>query len=378
MPKSHSRPVWLVAALAAGLLLLSALLPGAPQTNFVPPEYPGLNPNANGGRLISGSLTGLPGKKVHALHAIAIGKGLFAVWYGGSKEARPDVAIYAAHYDGTGFGEPRRILDSSKVMQDQRAYNHTLGNPVLWKDADTLWLFAAQVPVGGWSGSQVLVMQSPDLGRSWRRSRFYVTSPFINISTLPKSQPLALDGGYLALPVYHELVNQRSELLVLDRKMRLADKRWLSRAADGRLIQPVTQPINTAEAIALHRSMDPASPYVHLSATSDGGNHWSKARPLSLPNPDAAIHLLALKPELWLLIYNHSRKNRQSMDLAISRNQGRNWRRFHTLARVSKGRLGYPWMVVTEDGVIHAFYTRNRTSFDHHKFDLAWIRRRAA
>ena len=374
MPKPAFFPSLLVVVGAAVLLLLSWQVPSAPVITFSAPAFPQLPKAATAGQLRSASLNDLPSPKVHAFHAIDVGDELIAAWYGGSKEAAHDVALYTARYSKGRWSPATRILDSKAVARQQGSYNHTLGNPVLWLGpARTLWLFATQVPAGGWSSSQILVMQSNDLGATWNPSSFFVSSPLLNISTLTKSHPVQLEGGYTGLPVYHELARQRSELLVLDSSMRVVDKKRIAPHASAELIQPVVLAYSAKEATAVHRSMNASLPFIYRSSSQDGGNSWSSAEPLSLPNPDAAVHMLALDAQLWLLVYNHSRNDRHSIDVALSTNNGHSWQRVATLEHNTQARLGYPWLVQTQDGIIHAFYTYNRKAFRHHQFDRQWL-----
>jgi hypothetical protein len=88
---------------------------------------------------------------------------------------------------------------------------------------------------------------------------------------------------------------------------------------------------------------------IYKSLSDDGGRTWTKASSTGLPNPNSKIHLLRLADGRLALAYNHDRKYRANLYVAISEDDGENW---HLAAIVEKGSessmYAYPTMVEDE------------------------------
>jgi hypothetical protein len=88
---------------------------------------------------------------------------------------------------------------------------------------------------------------------------------------------------------------------------------------------------------------------IYKSLSDDGGKTWTKASSTGLPNPNSKIHLLRLADGRLALAYNHDRKYRANLYVAISEDDGESW---HLAAIVEKGSensmYAYPTMVEDE------------------------------
>ena len=88
---------------------------------------------------------------------------------------------------------------------------------------------------------------------------------------------------------------------------------------------------------------------IYKSLSDDGGRTWTKASSTGLPNPNSKIHLLRLADGRLALAYNHDRKYRANLYVAISDDDGENW---HLAAVIEKGSensmYAYPTMVEDE------------------------------
>ena len=88
---------------------------------------------------------------------------------------------------------------------------------------------------------------------------------------------------------------------------------------------------------------------IYKSLSDDGGRTWTKASSTGLPNPNSKIHLLRLADGRLALAYNHDRKYRANLYVAISEDDGEKW---HLAAIVEKGSessmYAYPTMVEDE------------------------------
>ena len=301
---------------------------------------------------------------------------LFATWFGGSREGGRDVVLWGADYSlaTSSWSTPRRIISPAETSAALGRYIKTVGNSVLVRgEAGVLWLYYVTVSVGGWAGSSLNVIATLDEGKTWGTPRRLITSPFANISTLNKSAAVHYADGSIALPVYHEFIGKFAELLHIDKHGMLLDK---IRVTSGRhSIQPLLLPVSAEKAIVLMRDTGPYPGHVLLSRSDDGGKHWSTDEKLQLPNPDSAVAGLRRPDGSLLLVYNDVEVGRNSLALALSRDEGKSWlkvRHFEQDGAI-KSEFSYPFLIRSSDGNMHLLYTWNRKRIRHIVFNDAWV-----
>ena len=100
-----------------------------------------------------------------------------------------------------------------------------------------------------------------------------------------------------------------------------------------------------------------------------------------------SVDALALDGNRMLAVLNDSTQNRERLTLALSDNQGLDWRPLLTLADSSKGVPGqatnghheysYPWIMLGADGLYHVLFTWNRERIRHVAFNQRWLDRQA-
>jgi predicted neuraminidase len=262
-----------------------------------------------------------PGQAVHAATLVELNNGnLRAVWFSGSREGAGDVTIETAVLDTTAmqWGAESTLLERQQIQRDLWRYVKKIGNPVIGRAPDgSLYLWMVTVSLGGWAGSSISYMRSVDDGVSWSPMRRLVTSPFLNISTLVKGNPVALQNGQIALPVYHEFVTKFAEVLRLDASGQVLDKQRIPNSQTN--LQPVLLPADAQHAQIFMRSGLAQS--VMRSATVDGGKHWSPAQPIAWHNPDSALAGLTARDGTAWLALNTQQNTRQVLDL-ISAEKG--------------------------------------------------------
>lgn len=318
------------------------------------------------------------------IHAPAIAEAangdLVAVWYGGSREGAGDVALYASRRpaSGAGWTRPQPVITRAQAASALGRHIKKLGNPVIGRDVrGRLWLVFVSVSAGGWSGSALNVTFSKDDGHTWSRPIRLVTSPFFNVSTLAKGAPLPLQDGGMAIPVYHELLGKFAEWLVLDASGSVIGKR---RIGWGRgAIQPSAVALDPSTVVALMRdSADTRR--VQRAVSGDGGRHWDAIRPTELPNPDAAVAAVRVAGDAVLLVFNDAVEGRRRLGLAVSRDEGMNWKRIHVLEAAPDGEtdaeFSYPYATRAANGDVHIVYTWNRTAVRHVRLGAGWLEAR--
>jgi predicted neuraminidase len=312
-----------------------------------------------------------PTASAHSASLVRLQDGnLQAFWFAGSREGASDVAIWYARYVAqTGlWSAPEKLTTPWQTAKDELRYIKKLGNPVAVLDRHGyINLYYVSVSLGGWSLSSLNRMQSQDNGYHWSSAEKLVTSPFINISTLVRTQAVNLaDGGYL-LPVYHELIRKNSELLQFDAENRLLRKIRMNSAGEN--LQPAIAAINGTSAFALLRNG--ASGSLLYQETHDGGLHWNPPQALDILNPDASVALTRLADGRFLLAFNPTTTGRGQLALAVS-SDGRQWKILRRLENENNGEFSYPFMT-TQGDVTDLVYTWQRKEIRHMRFNSAWL-----
>lgn len=98
------------------------------------------------------------------------------------------------------------MVTREQTQKDLNRYIKKLGNSVVTiDDSKRFWLFYVSVSVGGWTGSSINVKWSDD-GIQWTPAKRLITSPFLNLSTLVKGNPIIYSNGHLLVLAYHEFI----------------------------------------------------------------------------------------------------------------------------------------------------------------------------
>jgi predicted neuraminidase len=116
-----------------------------------------------------------------------------------------------------------------------------------------------------------------------------------------------------------------------------------------------------------------------LSQSQDDGESWSLAVPTDLPNPNSSLEVLALRDGRWVLVYNDSEKDRHTLALAMSDDEGRSWKWHRRLEDDPGGCFHYPSIIQTRDGRIQLTYTfqpgtDTGRSIKHVSLEPDWIK----
>ena len=319
---------------------------------------------------------------VHSASIIDHQGDLVTVWYGGTREGAADTQLFISRFVDGGWTLPQSVMDRHQAATQLHRPIRKLGNPVLhrWPD-DALGIFFVSVSLGGWAMSSINYIESKDQGASWSHAKRLVTSPFLNVSTLVRGRPLALQDGSVQLPVYHELAGKFAELLHISRQLRVLGK---TRISSGKAaIQPSIAPVSEQQAVALLRyySGQPADRVLHTQ-TDDGGLSWTVPLALELPNPGSSVALLRLEGGLLIAALNDLREHRHRLSLAVSHAGEGPWRVLHRIEHenIDYKKTGadfefsYPSLLQDDQGLIHLVYTWNQQRIKHVVFNQAWLR----
>ena len=319
-------------------------------------------------------------KQAHASALVELGSGkLLAVWYGGSREGSKDSAIFMASYnpEQRTWGPEKIIANRHTTGKAVQRYVKKVGNPVIVRDkSNTVHLFYVSVSVGGWSGSAINYISSTDNGENWSEARRLVSSPFFNLSTLVKGEPLFMKDGAIAIPVYHEMIGKFGELLYVHPDNGVINK---TRISSGRAsLQPSIVAFDEHNAVSLLRYAGKAERRIQYAHSNNAGSSWTAMAATNLANPNAAVSARCVDNKTLLMAFNNTIRGRHDLSLAISTDRGRNWRTIHQIEykpdSKSEQRFSYPYLVEDSKGVFHISYTWNKKMIRHVSFNRAWLK----
>jgi predicted neuraminidase len=338
-------------------------------------------------------------KEVHSATAIELANNnIMAFWYGGAREGHKDVAIYKNTWNAQSqqWGQETKLISRSFTSQSTTRYIRKLGNPVVTRMADkSIWLFYVSVSIGGWAGSAINLIQSKDEGKTWSAAKRLITSPFFNISTLVKGEPIHYQDGSLGLPVYHELLGKFGELLKINSKGEVIDKTRLSWGKTS--LQPVIVPISPKYAISMLRYSGKDPSRILIQSTNDAGLNWTSPIKSDLLNPNAGISALLLQGKNKILLaFNNHQDTREDISLATfdikpsetaltqptQEKLAQSWK---IIKAIEENRLeiedkskqfAYPWLLQTQNGNIHLLYTWHKSHIKHVLFNPSWLNKK--
>ena len=301
---------------------------------------------------------------------------LLAVWFAGSKEGQPDVKIWQSRFSNGKWEIAHEILSNYTLMSDTNRYISKLGNPVVYRATNgTLYLFVVSVSIGGWGGSRLNQLISHDEGRSWLRANELVLNPFINISSLNRSNAVTLQDGGFYLPVYHEFMRTYPFLLRFDSSGKFIEQIRISNK--NTMLQPSVVAINDLTAYVYMRNNNKLNNVLYCQKTTDGGLTWDTPLATNVTNPDSSLVVAKITANKLLMVYNigATTGNRGKLALATS-DDGVHWRQITLLEDSAGDEFSYPSIVVSKD-YIDITYTwsikRVGHVIKHVRFNLAWL-----
>ncbi len=309
-----------------------------------------------------------PTPSCHASTIVATSDGFAAAWFGGTEESANDVGIWLSRRENGSWSRAVRVA-SGKLADGSPC---ACWNPVLFQPRNSPLLLFYKVgpdePL--WWGE---VIASNDGGKSWlapQRLPDGLLGPI-------KNKPIQLADGTIISPSSIEEFRRISQT-------QLADY-WLSHleisndnGATWSKVGPLADPLgaNTIQpTILVHSSgqlqllLRSQAGKIFQSWSGDSFRQWTPLTATELPNPDAGIDAVTLRDGRFLLVYNHSDRNRHQLNVAIS-NDGKQWSAALELEN-EKGEFSYPAVIQTADGLIHVTYTWNRKRIKYATLDPA-------
>ena len=375
------KPTFHLACLAA-LLLVAALVATDRRVDTsgirLAPMAREAGPAAGDARFFTSTVTRAPRGVAHSPTIIEHEDGaLQAVWFQGTTEAGRDVALWSARLSGEDWSEPVRLFGARDDSQALGYRVKTIGNPALFHDgAGTLWLAYVNPSIGGWATSRIALRRSDDSGASWSPPRQLVTSPLLGMSTLVRFGAVAAEGGLMALPAYHELIEDYPFLLLVDGDGRLVGSRRIGRGA-GSGIQPLVVEAPEGRFLSIMRPMRGMEDRLHVSESEDGIS-WSRARATGIESASAPACGVTLAGGDTLLAYNPDPRIRDRLAFLHIDGETGEWRRLprEIRPRRERGHVSYCTMIERRDGSIAMVFTdTSRRLIRSAEFTPGWLAR---
>jgi predicted neuraminidase len=318
-------------------------------------------------QITSHSIPNIP-PSAHAATLVETRGGLLAAWFAGTHEGHPDVAIWGAHLTARGWSRPTCLVAVPGVA---------LWNPVLFREAGgEIWLFykiGATIP--GWSGA---LIRSHDEGFTWSPPRLLPAG----LLGPAKNRPVQFHDGAILCPTSAETWNSWTVWVELsrdggqswqrcgpitapvDEAFTPTQETFLPQDFPG-VIQPAIWEYAPGQLRMLLRATKRVGA-VCLAESHDGGQTWSPARKLPVPNPNSGLDAIRLADGRIALVCNPVAAGRTPLSLLISEDNGETfpWR---VDLETREGEYSYPSIIQSRAGALHVVATYQRRWIEHYQ-----------
>ncbi len=306
-----------------------------------------------------------PFKSCHASTMAETKDNFVVAFFGGSNEGNEDVGIWLCRKETTGntWSAPVEIANGIQFnwIVTEKPQRYPCWNPVLYqaKDGPLLLFYKVGPRPHSWWG---MLITSNDQGKSWsepRRLPEGIIGPV-------RAKPIMLAEGKLLCGSSTEDQGWRVHMeFTPDLGKTWSRTEVLNDGKEFDAIQPtiLTYPDGKIQILCRSRGI------LRQSWSDDSGLTWSPLVPSILPNPSAGIDAVTLSDGRQLLVYNHSTKGRDKLNVAVS-TDGRNWKAALKLEDQTtidgKSAYGaYPAAIQATDGLVHITYTWRRESINY-------------
>jgi alpha-L-rhamnosidase len=287
-------------------------------------------------------------------------KGLVTAWFGGTKEANPDCAIYVSRNENGMWTAPVQVANG--IQNDTLRY--ACWNPVLYQipGGELMLFYKIGKKVASWTG---WYLTSKDNGITWGKPQA-LPQGFIGPV---KNKPVLLSNGTLLCPSSTE----GSGWKVHFEATTDWGKTWqkIGPINDGKefnAIQPSILTYSDGRIQVLCRSRNRA---ILESSSLDMGKTWSPMSPVSLPNNNSGTDAVTLTDGRQLLVYNHvlppngmAKGPRTPLNVSVSKD-GKTWEAALVLEDSPISQYSYPSVIQSKDGKVHIVYTWRRERIKH-------------
>ncbi len=226
-----------------------------------------------------------------------------------------------------------------------------------------------------------------------RRTRDAADKLTRRLGWMTRAHPYVLDGARLIVPLYSDGFD--FSLMAISDDWGTTWKTSAPLVGPGN-IQPSLARRKDGTLVAYMRDNGPPPKRLMASRSSDRGETWTAVEDTELPNPGSGAEALVLRSGAWALVYNDLERDRYSLAVSLSEDEGRTWRWTRHIERDAdpseperRGQYHYPSIIQAADGTLHVTYSYFipaavaqkdtegrllRKSIKHAHFNEAWIR----
>jgi predicted neuraminidase len=344
---------------------------------------------------------------------------LFVTWFHGSGERKADdVRVEAARLKrGKRAWSPRFTLADTPGYPDCNPLLHV-------DDRGRLWLFHTTILANLWESALLKSYVSSDWRRTtppkWDRAEVLHITPgpefdaaisnalprlkaladgqnwpeqtrrevddFLNamrdhagdklyrrLGWMGRSHPTVIGDRWL-LPLYHDGF---SFCLVAISDDRGATWRPSAPIIGAGNIQACIVPRRDGSLVAYMRDNGPPPKRAMKSESKDNGVTWSLGVDTDILNPGSSLEAIALKSGEWVIVHNDTEKDRDSLRIALSDDEGATWKWSRHIEKKAGERFHYPSVIQGADGAIHVTYSLFKEAgktIKHAKLNVDWIK----
>lgn len=300
--------------------------------------------------------------------------GIYAAWFGGSREGADDVRIWGARRESGRWSAPEQLTWEEGAPH---------WNPVLLRkpDGNLLLFYKIGKEISSW---QTKTMESSDEGRTWKPSRELVPGDFGGRGPV-RNKAVILSSGRIAAPASTEQGSWRAFADLSDDGGRTwkrgteiyAQKRETVRMSIADSPIPLTEQSYRGRGViqptiwesspgCVHMLMRSSEGRIYRSDSNDNAETWCEAFPTELPNNNSGIDLALHSDGKLYLAYNPIEVSfgpRTPLVLACSADNGNTWENILTLED-GEGEYSYPAVLSVADQIwISYTWKRERIAF---------------
>ncbi|MCS6779661.1 MAG: exo-alpha-sialidase [Geminicoccaceae bacterium] len=299
-----------------------------------------------------------PWRDAHAASIAWTPSGLVAAWFAGSKEGRPDVAIWLARTEGERWGPPARLFEG----RDGLGRPQPCWNPVLFRSATGRLLLFYKVgprPRRWWG----MLATSEDDGIGWSRPRRLPDGIFGPV----KNKPLEPAPGVLLCGSSSELLGWRCQVERSDdlgaswRRPIVLNHPFASLPGGFKANQATLVDQGGGRLLALCRTKQG---FIAQCRSLDGGASWSRMQPMPIPHPNSAFDAQRLADGRFVLVHHPGTQGRSTLLLSLSED-GEHFRERLVLEDEPGQEFSYPFLLQAPDGLLHLVYSWKRRTIRH-------------
>lgn len=314
---------------------------------------------------------------------------LFAVWYNGSGERTAD----DVKVEGARLRKGKKQWDARFTVADTPGFPDC--NPIVFVDSKKrLWLFWPVIIANEWHTALLKYRVSTSYSKPgppmWQEKEAWLAIPrdfaasvkrqaetgfagdphvmgmipkaadkyFARMGWMPRARPLELPSGRLLVPLYSDGFDFSLMAITDD-----GGATWTTSEpiVGNGPVQPTIARRKDGSLMAYFRDNGPAPKRILASESRDEGVTWSKPYDTELYNPGAGIEVQVLRDGTWVMLYNDLEKDRWSLALSLSDDEGKTWKWTRHVERDEtnqpRSSFHYPSMVQGRDGSLHLTYS---------------------